>query len=544
MDKGRSVKPRECLQKISLMKVKSGNGYNKEDTDTLMLDIYEQYQQNLLKYNALDYDDLLVKTVELLEKDENIAHKIRSKFDYILVDEFQDVNLIQYKLVLLLGDKKGGNLFLIGDPNQAIYGFRGADHKFFFRIKEEFPLGSIFSLEDNYRSTSFIINSASHLISHNPQTISLNLKSIRGEGPLIRVLEAPSEKAEGISIVKEIGTLMGGMDMIQAHSQTGKNPYLSIQRERNEFSFSDFAILFRTGNQADIIEECLLKEGIPYRLTGHKGIMENPLIRQVLAFLRWCHNPMDEHSFLQALDLPIFETKKGGKTKIFKKYREITHRMELDQGGGLRSTRLWLISELMMDSNMKSLSNIVEKYYKTAKEKKPSQFMDLIISHLKDYPETGTNHKDLDRLRLLADEFPDISSFLDSATLYREGDISWNGIKGKKATEMVSLMTLHAAKGLEFPVVFICGCEDRFLPYYHNDKEANTDEERRLFYVGMTRAMDRLYLSYCKNRLWRGEKHMCHISPFLGEIPEAYYKKTSFPASSSSRPKARQLGLW
>ncbi|MGA1839837.1 MAG: UvrD-helicase domain-containing protein [bacterium] len=544
MDKGKSVKARDCLQKISLLKVKRGNDYNEGDMDQLTLDVYKQYQQNLLKYNALDYDDLLVKTVELMEKDENIADKIRAQFNFILVDEFQDVNFIQYKLILLLGDKKGENLFLIGDPNQAIYGFRGADRRFFFRIKEEFPLCSIFSLEDNYRSTSPIINSASYLISHNPQTISLNIRSLRGEGPVIRIIEVPSEKAEGISIVKEIGMLMGGIDMIQAHGESGKSTYLSIQKRQNDFSFSDFAILFRTSNQADIIEECLLKEGIPYRLTGHQGIMENPLIRQVLAFLRWCHIPMDEHSFLQALDLPIFQIKKEEKIKIFKIFQEINNEMKHHIGDRLQSARLHITSKLITDTNMKSISNIIDTYSETAKEKMPSQFIDLIISDLKDYPETRNNRKDLERLRLLAEEFLDISSFLDSAVLYREGDISWNGTKGKRIMEMVSLMTLHAAKGLEFPVVFICGCEAGLLPYNYNNKEADIEEERRLFYVGMTRAKDRLYLSRCKNRLWRGEKHICHTSPFLEEIPGAFSERAHFSASSPLKPKARQLGLW
>jgi uncharacterized protein (TIGR00375 family) len=544
MDRGKSLKPRDCLQKISLIKVKRRNGDQEEDVDPFILNIYEQYQQRLMKYKALDYDDLLIKTVELLEKDENIANKIRSKFKYVLVDEFQDVNLIQYALILLLGDKTGENLFLIGDPNQAIYGFRGADHKFFFRIKEEFPLGSIFSLEDNYRSTSPIINSALHLISHNPQTISLNLKSMRGAGPLIRFLEVPSEKAEGIAIVKEIGALMGGIDMIQAHGESGKNPYPNIQKRHNEYSFSDFAILFRTGNQADIIEECLLKEGIPYRLTGHQGIMENPLIRQLLAFLRWCHNPMDEHSLLQSLDLPIFPMKKGEKTKIFKIFQEISHKMEHDKGDGDQSAWFKSISNLMRDLNTESVSNIIAAYMRIAKETTPSKFIDQIISDLNQYTETKIHKKDLDRLKLLAEEFMDVSSFLDSASLYREGDFSWNGAKGKKVTEMVSLMTLHAAKGLEFPVVFICGCEARLLPYTHNDKASNPDEERRLFYVGMTRAMDRLYLSWCKNRLWRGEKHMNHISPFMEEIPGAFYEKTHFSVASPSKPTIRQLGLW
>jgi superfamily I DNA/RNA helicase len=538
------IKPRDCLQKISLIKVKRGNGYNEEDMDPLILNIYKKYQQGLMKYNALDYDDLLIKTVELLEKDNTIADKIRSEFKYILVDEFQDVNLIQYKLILLLGDKKGENLFLIGDPNQAIYGFRGADHKFFFRIKEEFPLGTVFSLEDNYRSTSPIIDSASHLISHNPQTVSLNLKSVRGGGPLIRFLEIPSEKTEGIAIVKEIGALIGGIDMIKAHGGSGKNPYPTIQKRHNEFSFSDFAILFRTGNQADIIEECLLREGIPYRLTGHQGIMENPLIRQILSFLRWCHNPVDEHSFLQTLDLPIFPMKKGGKTKIFKIFQDISYETEHDRGDGAQSAQFRLTSKLMTDPNMKPMANIIDTYHKMAKEKMPSQFIDQVISDLKQSPEIMIHKKDLDRLRLLAEEFSDATSFLDSASLYREGDISWNGTKGKKTSEMVSLMTLHAAKGLEFPVVFICGCESKLLPFFHNDEEVHTDEERRLFYVGMTRAMDRLYLSWYKNRLRRGEKHLCHISPFLEEIPEVFYEKTHFSMASTSKPTARQLGLW
>ena len=536
----KSLRPRDCLQKISLIKSIYNDDHPEEDLNPFLFEIYEQYQQGLEKYRAFDYDDLLIKTAELLEQDEKVAQGIRNGFKSILVDEFQDVNPVQYRLLLLLADKKGTNLFLIGDPNQAIYGFRGSDNTLFFRIEKEFHGCQIFSLEKNYRSTSPIVDSACELISFNPQQTPLNLESVRGDGPPIKILTLPSEKSEGIAIVREISTLMGGIDMLQAHGESG----IFRKPDHSDYSFSDFAVLFRTGNQADILEECLLKEGIPYRLGGYQGIMDNPLIRQILAFLRWCYHPTDEHSFLQALDLPIFSMEKDEKSRIFKSLSDDSHRIGLDDGDKAQSLLSRFSSGLMTDPKMAAITKAMTHFQNIVNEGPPSKFIDKVISVFEEQGLQKTHQKDLNRLSLLAEEFSDISSFLDRVTLYRDGDISWKGKKGEIGMEMVSLMTLHAAKGLEFPVVFVCGCEDGILPHKHREGNPGIDEERRLFYVGMTRAKDRLYLSWCRNRYWNGKRQATQVSSFLEEIPETFSERISLDIPKPLKPDNKQLSLW
>ncbi len=559
-------KTRECMQKISILKVnshaasgtvKNGNDYIPADNhpisglkqeknqisenidDRFLLTIYKEYQKALDAYNAYDYDDLLIKTVELLKKDETIAIELKTKYSHILIDEFQDVNPIQYYLIKLLADEKGKGLFIIGDPNQAIYGFRGADNSLFFRIREEFKGTQIHTLELNYRTTAKIIESALSVISNNHQPAPLKLKSTRGSGSCIQILEHSSEKAEGIAIVKEITKLMGGIDMLQAHDETGKGYCktegdTTIRKTRDTYSFSDFAILFRTGNQADILEECLLKEGIPYQVIGQQRIMEKPIVRQIFALMRWSHHPDNEYSLMEGLNLPVFpKTQK----------KDMNH--------------------LKSDPESESLLNTLNRYRHIAIENPPAKFLEVIISDILKQNSIIGNDKDLKRLNLLAEEFQDISSLLDNVSLYREGDISWKGLKrDNKDTEMVSLMTLHAAKGLEFPVIFICGCEDGLLPYRHhykdyqkndigkieeiicNENKDNINEERRIFYVGMTRARDYLYLSWAKNLMIYGKKRKTAISPFLEEIPSTNYQKISFTSKSQQKPKIRQLSLW
>ncbi|MGA1844725.1 MAG: UvrD-helicase domain-containing protein [bacterium] len=534
---GKSLKPGECLHAISLIKTADCEGNSATGCDPLLLDVHEEYQAGLKRYGALDYDDLIINTVRLLRDDEETAARIRSCYTHILVDEFQDVNPVQYALVILLAEKGGENLFLIGDPNQAIYGFRGADNRLFFRIQEEFPTVRILSLEENYRSTTPIIESALHVIRRNPQPLPVRLTSARGEGPCIRILSLPSEKAEGIAVAKEISSLMGGIDMLQAHGETGPSARPSIFGTPEGYGFSDFAVLTRTGNQADVLEECLMKEGIPYRVAGNQDILETPLVRQVLALLRWCHNPLDEHSFLQAIDLPVIPLGKGEKRAIIENLPK-----EIAQGSGTEdSSSFRSLIDFLTGRGMERTAEALSRYHCMAEGESPAGFVNQIIAGLASHEECTPHARDLRRLGLLAEEFPDVPSFLEGATLHREGDISWRGIGGRRDSEMVNLMTLHAAKGLEFPVVFVCGCEEGLLPYRHRTRPAPLDEERRLFYVGMTRAKDRLYLSWCAHRIGRAD---AGASSFLADIPEALFERDIYSPGPSKRPAVRQLGLW
>ncbi|MBN2374354.1 UvrD-helicase domain-containing protein [bacterium] len=641
MKDGRSVRPRDCLHDISRIKAGKKAAHPAVIESGFFQELYERYQNGLASYNALDYDDLLVNAVRLLKDNTPVLKLLSSRYRHILVDEFQDVNPVQYELIKLLAGEKAEGLFAIGDPNQSIYGFRGADGSLFFRLIDEFPFAHVCTLESNYRTTSPIIESALSVISNNPQPEPVKLRSMRGQGPLIHVMELASEKAEGIAIVKEITALVGGIDMLQAHGescrlQTDKTDIRyeeaqgygrheqkheqDLQSDKRDtripsaehaYSFSDFAILFRTCSQADIIEECLIKEGIPYQLSGHNALLENPIVRKILALLRWCLHPKDEYSLLQAIDLPILS---GSKTISKTQQNRIAewfmkNRMEEEEDGFISPSSL-------EDQEIMPVMEFLDQCRQMSKDAPPARIIDFVISHLSRDMIDKATERDIERLGLLAEEFADVSSFLDSACLYREGDISWKGSKKASGSEMVSMMTLHAAKGLEFPVVFICGCEDGLLPYrfdipdssntQYNSSDACTNvcqtmpgekprdlrftkgdenrlfchsgegwdqgfsdsivcgphlchvnnhpispytyadlhEERRLFYVGMTRAAERLYLSWSRKRMRRGKRQENHLSCFVKEIPAALYRKTAFSSFRPQRPKSRQLSLW
>jgi len=252
-----------------------------------LLALFQAYQTRLQRYHLYDYDDLLLEVIYLFRSAPTLLQKYCSQFTHVLVDEFQDVNEIQYLLVkLLAGD--GSGLLVIGDPDQAIYTFRGADFRFFARLQEDFPKYCLFHLEKNYRSRISILQAAAALIQHNSDRFPLELKPHSDKRGKIQLRFVGNEQAEGISVVREIGRLIGGIDMLQAH---GQGEIVPSQAEDREFGFSDFAVLFRTGQQAASLEECFLREGIPYRVVGQKGFLQSPQVRTVLSLLRFLINP-------------------------------------------------------------------------------------------------------------------------------------------------------------------------------------------------------------------------------------------------------------
>lgn len=429
--------------------------------------LLDAYRRRLRAYGLRDYEELLWDAVELLE-DPEVLGKARDRFRHILVDEFQDVSLPQYKLVrLLAGDGKG--LFVIGDPDQAIYGFRGADHRFFFKLREDFPGARWVHLRTSYRCPEPILTAARHLISHNPERLSFDLSAQRKEGPRIRLLRPSSELAEGIAVVREIGRMVGGATMLRAGGET-------------ERSFKDFAVLFRTSHQADVLEECFLKEGLPYRVVGGKGFLEEPSVRGALAFFRFLLNPQDPFRARMVLSEGPFSLPPAGR-------EEASKRITRGDWGKLGRLR-----------------EVLEEF--EGMEERPAQ------EAVKKWTETFGEDGHLLRLMKLAEGMGSLRDFLDTLPLYKEGDYEMRGHGAR--TEAVSLMTLHAAKGLEFPVVFVVGVEEGLLPHSEGDLE----EERRLFYVGMTRAKEELILSSAKSRTLHGRRTELPPSRFLEELPE------------------------
>ncbi|MBE3580555.1 MAG: UvrD-helicase domain-containing protein [Thermoanaerobacteraceae bacterium] len=479
--------------------------------------IYKAYQDRMADYGVLDYDDVLLETLKLTKSCTDVYGQ---RFTHLLVDEFQDVNAVQYELVRLWAGK-GRNLFVIGDPDQAIYGFRGADHRFFWKLKEDFPQAQTIRLSLNYRSTPVILRAASAVVGHNTG----GPVAVRQGGPKIRHLEVPGEISEGIAIVREIGRLVGGTTMLQAHGQYAGPPGEDGLETPGNLGFGDIAVLFRTSLQGEVLEECFLKEGIPYRVVGRESFLEDRTVRKVLAFF-WCVvNPEDDFHLYRLLSTEPWKVSQGELRGI-------------REAGARTGKPAWkIIEENLTGPNPKllALKENIEVYRSLAAMEPPAALMSRWIE------EYEVEAKEpLKRLLRVASGFRDLFSFLRAIGAVREADLERRG-ENASSSEAVILMTLHAAKGLEFPVVFIAGVEDGLIPLRGREdlpKEA-LEEERRLFYVGLTRAREVLVLVSALRRTLFGSKTFTEPSPFLLDIPPDCLERKKWAERVPTRSRTR-----
>lgn len=525
-DRKIKLSPTKVLDQISLAKSKDNFDSIKESDQ--LFDVYEEYQARLTDFRSFDYDDILLETVRIFESDQSRLQHYREKFRQVLVDEFQDLNGVQYKLTkLLAGD--GKNLFVIGDADQAIYGFRGADYRYFFKLQEDFANCKIFELEQNYRSTGNILKAATKIISKkmsskDPDRMHVDLKTNRSSGTKIRLLETSGELAEGITIVHELSRMVGGATMLQSNGQpfdrTLGNVDHSASVLKEDRSFSDFAVLFRTGKQADILEECFLKEGIPYRLLGQKSFLKAKSVRRLLAFFRIVISEDDDFHLLNYL-----------------------HLSDINKA----------------PPKLRDLQALIEKYRAMTETLHP-QTVELLFREWFEEVDLQID-RDEDKFLRIASSFNSVSDCLEKIVLYRGADYK---IENEDQLEAVSLMTLHAAKGLEFPVIFIAGVEDGLIPYLKEFPTGRTNasrsetnsvsivdavgrasrlEERRLFYVGLTRAMEEVVLLAARRRTRYGKLIENPLSPFVDDIPKNLLK-TKKIIKKRKKPEATQLTLF
>ncbi len=411
--KGTKTKAQDAAERIS--KIKNFL----EDADGEMSGIYETYQSALSNKSALDFDDLILKPIEMFD-DSRLLDKYRERFRYIIVDEYQDINPAQYRLLkLLAGDN--ANICAVGDSDQAIYAFRGADIENFLNFEKDFKDAKAIALTQNYRSTGAILGASGSMIKNNLKRIDKKLSTARESVNPINIVSVPDEKAEGEFIVKEIEARMGCTSHYNLYT-LGSNTACD-----GSYSFSDFAVIFRTNAQAKAIEEAFMESGIPYQVIGRKNLRQRKEIEDIISYMKSViKSPADA---------------------------------EKEQGASLEET---LLSE---------------------------------------------------------DDFFDPKA------------------------EAVALMTLHMAKGLEFRVVFIAGVEDGLIPYTLNKDNADIEEERRLFYVGMTRAKDELFLIHARNRFLYGQKLNQPASPFMKDIPKDLIQDVVIPARAI-KDKKKQIGLF
>jgi DNA helicase-2/ATP-dependent DNA helicase PcrA len=421
--------------------------------------VYLAYQKMLKENEALDFDDLLSKTVQLMQTQKEILGYYQEKFHYVLVDEYQDTNKAQYILTKLLAGR-WHNICVVGDAAQSIYRWRGADFRNITNFKNDYTGVAEFHLEQNYRSTQKILDAAHGVISKNTSHTILKLWTEKSGGDRITLYEARTEHDEASFLVQTI-----------------------LQANR---PFHDFAVLYRTNAQSRVLEEAFLHAGIPYHLVGGTRFYERKEIKDVLAYLRVISNPKDTISYKRIEKL----------------------------GKGRLERFLLFTQELTDDAKLVNLTTL-ELLDQTLTR---TQYLELYDANVE---EEAYRLENIKELRSVATEFPQITDFLETVALM-EQEYEPKAVKDREQNrDAVTLMTMHAAKGLEFPIVTIVGMEEGLFPHSRTlmDRE-ELEEERRLCYVGITRAKEKLYLTYANRRLFFGTRTQNMVSRFIADIPQ------------------------
>ena len=464
-----------------------------EQKESYSEDAFQQYEQRLHRFDGLDFDDLLTEEWKYGEESSEKRGKA-NPFAYLLVDEFQDINPIQYRLIRQWA-KGGKSLFVIGDPDQAIYGFRGADADCFGHLQEECPSMRTIRLVQNYRSTPEIISCAMAAIASNPGD-ERELMATKPADIPVRLITAASDLSEGIFIAKEINKMVGGIDMLDANQ--GKSA------DRVHFrGFSEIGILYRTHRQADLLEKCLQREGIPYVVAGRDDFLADELVQGSLDFFRFLLNPLN----IAALSGCLSRLWKCPKDIILSLKEEIEKKFS--DGIALGAEQVEELSKDFSDRpHLNGFFQSVRELLPMAVKGKPWKLLETLTGY------AGISGEPLDKLQRTAIFYKSMGEFLEALTLGQESDLARSASARKYDSGAVTLMTLHGSKGLEFPAVFLCGVKKGTLPLESVRGTIDAEEERRLFYVGITRAQEELVV------LTRKEE-----SSFLSEIPSKLFQR-------------------
>ncbi len=470
--------------------------------DQTVADVYQLYQRRLFGSNAVDFDDLLMLTVDVLQRFPEARERWSKAFRYVLVDEYQDTNHAQYVLLQLLAGKHM-NLMAVGDPDQSIYGFRGADIRNIMEFERDFPDTRVIPLEQNYRSTNAILTAANEVISNNRERKEKNLWSDLGEGEPVRVVETEDEHGEARFVAAEIAALI-----------------------EEGYSAREIAVVYRTNAQSRVLEDVLVRQGIAYQVIGGPRFYERAEIKDLIAYLQVVDNPYDQVSLLRIANRP----RRGiGDTSLQRlgayaagaglTLWEATARPE-EAGLAAASTRA-----------VTSFRNAIESLMATATDSSVGDLVEAVLDRsgylealeAERTIEARGRIENLEELVGVAREYdasaaePSLSGFLQEISLYSDQDAIRSDEEGDSG--QVTLMTLHNAKGLEFRAVFMIGMEENIFPHSRSIEENSLEEERRLAYVGMTRAQERLTLTHAMRRSLYGRADANLPSRFLDELP-------------------------
>jgi len=480
---------------------------NKNDIyERTILPLYKSYQQKLLNLNACDFGDLILHVVKILEKNQDIRDIYSNNFKYILVDEYQDTNYIQSRWLNLLSEKHK-NLCCVGDDDQSIYSWRGAEIKNFLEFDQVYKNSKVIRLEENYRSSQNILSVASNLIANNQNRVGKTLKTTMEEGDLVKLNCFKNGKDEAIGVSDEIE-----------------------KKLKKKYSFNNIAILVRAIFQTREFEERFLKIGLPYRILGGTKFYERAEIKDCVAYLRLIHQPKDDLAFDRIVNNP--------KRAIGESTIKLIHEFSKVNSASLEIASKKLIEENLIKPKTKiglsSFLFLVNKWRNDINIKKINhvKLLQLVLDE-SGYSSMLKNKKDLENENRLENikellsamkDFDNLESFLEHVALATSVDQDWDG-------EKVNMMTMHGSKGLEFDVVFLPGWEEGLFPHQKSIEEKGQnglEEERRLAYVGITRAKKKALISFAMNRFYQGNWIDSMASRFIEELPEKFLEKNSF----------------
>lgn len=461
--------------------------------DKVVVEVYHRYNNKLKTSASVDFDDLLLLPVNLFKERKDILEYYQDKYRYILIDEYQDTNPVQYKLSVMLSNKYK-NIFVVGDMNQSIYAFRQADFRNISNFEKDFKGAKVIKLEHNYRSTNNILSAANEVIKHNTERKDLKLFSDNGDGVKIKYMRAYDEKHEIALVIDEIKHLL---------SEGYKN--------------EDIAILYRTNAQSRAIEDVFLAKGIPYKVFGSYYFYNRKEIKDLISYLRLIYNPHDEISLRRVINTP----KRGIGESAIAAIEERAKQQNISMFDALETRKELefkeIIEDLIKRSESLSLTELIDEVLERSgmkKELESSKALEdeIRLENLMEVKSITASFEERTGSANLGDFLEEVSLIADISNHTEDGDV-------------VTLMTLHSAKGLEFPVVFLIGMEEGLFPHNMSLMENNLEEERRLCYVGITRAKERLYLTNAKRRMLYGKDNMNMPSRFISEIDEKLIEK-------------------
>ena len=513
-----SVQGRISLWKNELIGVNKATDSAQHIADRKYADIYREYQARLVKAGAMDFDDLLVNVVHLFEQHPNVLNMYQERFEHVLIDEYQDTNLAQNRIVLMLGAKHH-NVCVVGDSDQSIYKFRGADMRNIDQFETAFPDVTVVILAQNYRSTQTILTAANAVISQNEERRPKNLWTAAGQGDHIVRYYADDEYDEAGFVADTARDI---------HEKQGKQ-------------WGDIAVMYRTNAQSRTIEESFMRRGIPYKVVGGTKFYDRREVKDAMAYLRVAVNPVDEVNIKRIINVP----KRGvgdaslGKIDVFARENDISF------AAAMRRCAEAGVSGVAAKGIAKFFALIDE--LNASLDDGPSSILQVAMDssgYITELQEEGTVEADgrLENLSELigrAAEFADVDEFIEQVSLVADTD-------DLDAENQVVLMTLHSAKGLEYPVVFLIGCEEGIFPHSRALLDPRElEEERRLAYVGITRAREKLHVSHAWQRMLYGQSQYNPPSRFLAEVPaELFDRQGSVDSGSDSARVFGGSGSW